>query len=99
MLSDDIQFALLEKCYTQQKFNFFVGDTTHVQAPPLRESYECQINALKEASIKNGMTNEWKKYEQKFKQHMDAWKRCESLVGIINKLWYVLAHVDFQWYR
>lgn len=61
-------------------------------APPVRESYECQIKALEQASLQNGMTNEWKKYEAKFKQHLDAWKKCDSLTGILNRLWYVPIH-------
>lgn len=76
--------------------NFFLP------APSFRESYECQFEALKEVSLQNGMTNEWKKYEPKFRQHLDAWKKCESLTGILRKLWYeywklVIAKIPHFW--
>lgn len=39
--------------------------------------------------MKNGMTNEWKTYEPEFKQHMDAWTRCENVKDELKKFLYV----------
>lgn len=66
--------------------NFFAADT---YAPTMREQVLCQIKALGEASMKNGMTTEWKEYEPKFMEHMDSWKQCDTLTEKMKKLWYV----------
>lgn len=62
---------------------FFEADT---YAPTVRDQFLCSITALKEASMKNGMTEEWNKYEMKFKTHTDAWKKCDTLTEKMKKI-------------
>ena len=58
-----------------KKPNFFVASTF---ASFGRERRQCEVDAMGEASILNGFTNEWEEYEPKFKQKFDAWKQCDN---------------------
>lgn len=78
-----IQNDIKGKCAQQNEFDFFVADS---YARSFRENYECMIKTLGEASMKNGLTTQWKKYEPKIKQHFDAWKQCEQSGGKLKKL-------------
>ena len=69
-----------EKC--SKKPNFFVANTN----PSFREINQCSVNACGEASKMNGFTNEWKEYEPKLKQQLDAWKQCDSLDGKLKRI-------------
>lgn len=71
------------KCGVLLESNVFVANTDN--APSIRDKLECLMNALKEASTKNDMSNEWMKYEPKFKQHFDAWKQCDNIDGDVKK--------------
>lgn len=74
------------KCTKQQDFNVLFANTNK---PSLRDRLQCEVNAIGESSMKNGMTNEWKKYELKFMLHLDAWKQCDALEDKMKNLLYV----------
>lgn len=84
-MPNEMRQVWLKKCVG--KPGFFMEETFSLST---REQFLCQVDALGEASIKNGMTHEWNEYQPKFKKHFDAWKQCDQAGGIIKKLLYVL---------
>lgn len=72
------------------KPNFFIAsEEEEVFAPTFAEQFECVMDALGEASVANGMTGEWIKFQPKFKAHIDSWKECSQLSDKLKVFLYV----------
>ena len=80
--SEKIIEGVKEKCLKNS--NFFIASD-----PIDREAWECRVNILREASAMNGLTREWKDFEQRFKRHINAWKQCDSIDDKSKRMSYV----------
>lgn len=88
-IREKIEKDLQDKCIKQNEFNPFAADT---HKPSIRETFECQTNALGEASMNNGMTTEWNEYGPQLKQHLNAWKQCDNVDNGLEKHLYVYTN-------
>lgn len=70
-----------------QNFDFDIDEQTF--APLLPEQFECIVGALGEASTANDMTDQWTKFQPKFKQHLETWKQCGNAGDKIQIVLYV----------
>lgn len=51
----------------------------------IRKEFECNTNALDEASNKNGLTKQWEKFHQQLEKHLSTWKQCRYPLYVTNK--------------
>lgn len=87
-LTDKIVNGINEKCIIPYHMAEEVEqreDEVDIFRPTLREAYECVVNVVGEVATKNGMTDEWNEYQPKFKQHLDAWKKCDTLENRLKR--------------
>lgn len=84
-IAEKIKMEVKGKCLKDT--SFIAADT---YAKSVREQFLCAVTALGSASTRNGMTNEWKKYEPKFFEHLALWKKCENVNDKLKKIVYVL---------
>lgn len=51
----------------------------------IREELECNANALEEASIKNGLTNQWKTFQPQIEKHLNVSEQCSYPLYVTTK--------------